>query len=105
MRQPLDSLGVVFNLPSSNNEDNISPSTSQNLSLFQRGMPGIMSRTELESKVDLDHIKISLRGYVLEVQDLAGWDDDHPGTIKGEVVDLASAIGPELASELCLYVP
>ncbi|CZR53255.1 related to arginine-tRNA-protein transferase [Phialocephala subalpina] len=71
--------------------------------LFSRGVPGIMTRDEILEKVDLDHIKLRVRGREAEACQLVSWDDgelDSAHSIKGIIAELVAAIGPECAKEM-----
>ncbi|KAM0719537.1 hypothetical protein Q7P37_003667 [Cladosporium fusiforme] len=74
---------------------------SSNLSLLELGMPGVLSPTELEQKVDLDNMKIFLgKGGVHRTQDIVSWQDGSatdPASIKGVIAEFAACLGPELA--------
>ncbi|KAG4427348.1 hypothetical protein IFR05_017168 [Cadophora sp. M221] len=71
--------------------------------LFARSMPGILTKTQLLEEVNLDTIKLSVRGTQAEAQQLVGWDTgdmDNSRSIKGAIAELAAALGPELVKEM-----
>lgn len=73
--------------------------------LYKRNIPGIMTVSQVESEVDLDHIRLRLRGMEAETGMLVGWDegslDDVPVTgIKSKIAELVAAVGPVLAAEM-----
>ena len=86
-------------------EDSDDETAIQNpdLPLFARPMPGILSRTQLQTEVDLDHINLQLQGQRAETCDLVGWEAssiDSAHSLRGIIADLVSAVGVELAKEL-----
>ncbi|PBP20435.1 arginine-tRNA-protein transferase [Diplocarpon rosae] len=71
--------------------------------LFSRSIPGILTKTQLLNEVDLDSIKISVRGIEAEAKDLVSWessDIDSPSTTKCIISELAAAVGPVNAMEM-----
>lgn len=71
--------------------------------LFKRSMPGILTKTQIQAQVDLDKIKLSIRGIEAEAKNLVNWDSsdmDDPESIKGVIAELAAAVGPALAREM-----
>lgn len=73
-----------------------------NLSLFQLGMPGLLSRQEVDEQFDLDQIKVSLgRGQVYGASRLMGWDeDDGSMSLKGLFAEMVAGISPEVAQDI-----
>ncbi|GAO17708.1 hypothetical protein UVI_02058220 [Ustilaginoidea virens] len=75
-------------------------------SLFESGMPGMKSLSEM-MQVDLDHIAVKAlaTGPLYETSDLVVWDSqtmtEWPG-IKASVAELVSIIGPDLMDSICL---
>lgn len=68
-------------------------------------MPGIMTSYQLETEIDLDRIKLKIRGQLAESADLVSWDTssiNDPNSIKGIISELASAVGPILSAEMCV---
>lgn len=90
---------------SANDEDNNSASDGDfdwSISLFSRGMPGVLSRDYVDS---LPNGSITLRvgGRFVCAEDLVNWDGgsiDDPYTIKGIISELVATIGPEFASKM-----
>lgn len=75
----------------------------EDVPLFARGMPGILSKEHLLTDIDLDKIKLRIRGQDAETGDLVGWEDhdlDNPHSIKGIIADLVAAVGIDLAKEM-----
>ncbi|KUJ18122.1 arginine-tRNA-protein transferase-like protein 1 [Mollisia scopiformis] len=71
--------------------------------LFSRGMPGVMTKEQILAEVDLDHIKLRVRGTDAEACDLVGWEEselESTYSIKGSIAELAAAVGPECAREM-----
>ncbi|CAL3972546.1 unnamed protein product [Diplocarpon coronariae] len=71
--------------------------------LFTRAMPGILTKTRLLNQVDLDSIKISVRGIEAEASHLASWqssDIDSPNSIKCIIAELAAAVGHVIAKDM-----
>lgn len=73
--------------------------------LFARDMPGIMTRSELEQSFDLDHVKLSIHDQIHETGELVVWERspiDDPHSIKCIIADLVAAVGPNIASRMCV---
>ncbi|KAM5454371.1 Arginyl-tRNA--protein transferase 1 [Microsporum audouinii] len=71
----------------------------ESMSLFDLHMPGVLTAEELRSQVDLDHWHLLIRGMLVEMTDLVGWETSsikNPQAIKGIVAELAAALGPEV---------
>lgn len=71
--------------------------------LFARSMPGVMTRDQLMTEIDLDQIKLKLFGSSAICSDLVGWDTsdvDLNNEIKGIIAELVSAVGPQIAREM-----
>jgi arginine-tRNA-protein transferase len=83
--------------------DDENPVLDPDLPIFARSMPGILSRTQLLTEVDLDHIHLRLRGRDAETCDLIHWEEssiDSAHSLKGIIADLVSAVGVELTKEM-----
>jgi len=73
--------------------------------LSERNMPGIMTREQLATDVDLDHITLRMKRRTAKTSDLLGWDTfsiNNPHSMKCIIADLVSAIGPALAADMCV---
>lgn len=71
-------------------------------SLFTLNVPGIMTREEVESKIDLDHWNLMLEGQLFELEDMRSWEQDDimdPQSLKGIAGELAAALGPIVQKE------
>ncbi|KDB23964.1 hypothetical protein H109_04205 [Trichophyton interdigitale MR816] len=69
------------------------------MSLFDLHMPGVLTVEQLKSAVDLDHWHLLIRGMLIEMIDLVGWETSSvkdPQAIKGIVAELAATLGPEV---------
>ncbi|EFE40693.1 hypothetical protein TRV_04587, partial [Trichophyton verrucosum HKI 0517] len=69
------------------------------MSLFDLHMPGVLTVQQLKSTVDLDHWHLLIRGMLVEMIDLVGWETSsvkNPQAIKGIVAELAATLGPEV---------
>jgi arginine-tRNA-protein transferase len=83
--------------------DDEPPLEDPELPLFARTMPGILTRDQLMTEVDLDHVKLRIHGETAETCDLVSWettDMDTTFSIKGIIADLIAAIGPNLARDV-----
>jgi arginyl-tRNA---protein transferase len=68
-------------------------------SLFDYHVPGILTKEEVEEKLDLDHWKLVVRNMFVDMEDLNGWGTGNmtdPQSVKGIVAELAAALGPEV---------
>jgi arginine-tRNA-protein transferase len=73
------------------------------LPVWERSMPGLLTREEILTQVDLDHIKLRLRDIDAEACQLVRWDTgsiDDIYSLKGMIAELVSAVGVELAREM-----
>lgn len=71
--------------------------------IFERSMPGILTKEQILTEVDLDHIRIRIRDTEAETGDLVGWETSDMGStrsIKGIVAELVAAVGPDAAREM-----
>jgi arginine-tRNA-protein transferase len=96
---------VTDNTPdySASDPDSDAPVPNASLPLFLRGMPGILTKTQLQRDVDLDHINLQIQGTEAETCDLVSWDTssiDNPHSIKGIIAELVAAVGPELGRQM-----
>ncbi|KAL1850437.1 Arginyl-tRNA--protein transferase 1 [Diaporthe australafricana] len=80
---------------------------SEDISLFHSDMPGIVSVSDLEDKVDLDHIRVmsdNTDGFFFTAEANI-WDRSsirEVGSLKSRIAELAAAIGPDLLPQICL---
>lgn len=100
-----DSGNAVIIDPVAHDDDSDDDPEVQNpdLPLFSRGVPGIMTKEQILEQVDLDHIKLRVRGREAETCQLVGWDDgdvDSAHSIKGIIAELVAAVGPECARQM-----
>ena len=68
-------------------------------SLFDYRVPGILTKEEVEEKLDLDHWKLLVRRMFVDMEDLNGWEGSKitdPQSLKGIVAELGGALGPEV---------
>ncbi len=71
--------------------------------IYSRPFAGVLTKEELLAEVDLDHIKLKVRGLEAETNCLVGWDKsdiDSASSMKGMIAELAAAVGVELAREM-----
>lgn len=83
--------------------DEEAPVPLPDLALFARPFPGILTKAQLLTDVDLDHIKILVQGLEAETCDLIDWelkDIDDPNTIKSIIAELVAAVGIDLANKM-----
>lgn len=82
--------------------DDESSASIEDVSLFSRNMPGILSPSELPPSL-LDHIKLRVRGQIVETSDLISWETssvEDTDSIKGVIAELAAVVGAECAKEM-----
>jgi len=87
--------------PVDENEDG--PVPFPDLPIFARNMPGILTKTQILTESDLDHVKISLWGEEAETSDLISWavdDIDSVNSLKGMIAELVGAVGADLAADM-----
>jgi len=85
--------------------DDDPPVPNPNAPLFSRNMPGILTKEQLLTEVDLDHIKLRIRGEEAQTCDLMSWDDgdvENPASMKGIIGGLVSAVGSKLAEDMVI---
>jgi arginine-tRNA-protein transferase len=88
-----------------NDSDDEPPVPEPSLPVFARSAPGILTRAQLLTEIDLDRIKIQIRGQEAEAIDLVGWEDeimDNPHSIKGIIAELVATVGTELSSQMAV---
>jgi arginine-tRNA-protein transferase len=73
---------------------------NSSLSLLELGMPGVLSLSQLQQRIDLDDVMISLgRGGIHRTPDIVSWNDGSEtdaSSIKGVIAEFAACLGPEL---------
>ena len=73
---------------------------NSNLSLLELGMPGVLSLAQLQQRIDLDDVMISLgRGGIHRTPDIVSWhegSETDASSIKGVIAEFAACLGPEL---------
>jgi arginyl-tRNA---protein transferase len=82
------------------------PVTDPGKPVFERSMPGILTKDQILAEVDLDHIKLRIQDTDAETSDLVRWDtSDISSThsIKGVIAELVAAVGSEAAREMVVY--
>ena len=87
------------------NEDDDPPVPNPNAPLWERDMPGILTKNQLLTDFDLDEVKIQIDGRIFEARMLVRWDSsnmDDPHSIKGIIAELVSAVGVEVGKEMVL---
>jgi arginyl-tRNA---protein transferase len=82
------------------------PITDPEKPIFERSIPGILTKEQIVAAVDLDHIKILVRDTAAETGDLVSWDKGDMGStrsIKGIIAELVAAVGSEAARDMVVY--
>lgn len=67
-------------------------------------MPGAVSKDQI-LKVNLDHIKLHVRGTDAETSDLVGWSKqsiDDSSSLKAIIAELVAVVGIDLAQNMCI---
>jgi hypothetical protein len=88
----------------SNEEDGPVPDPEK--PIFERSIPGILTKEQIFAEVDLDHIKIRVRDTEAETGDLVSWETSDMGStrsIKGIIAELVAAVGAEAAGDMVVY--
>ncbi|TAQ84757.1 hypothetical protein B7494_g6910 [Chlorociboria aeruginascens] len=89
--------------PDSDSDDDEPPVPNPSLPIFSRGMPGLMTKQQLLTDIDLDHIKIRIGDVEAETGELRTWHKEeleNLASVVGLIAELISAIGPELGREV-----
>lgn len=101
-----DSEDVDMDTDEDEEDDEDSPiSNDPDLPLFARSMPGVLTRAQLLSDVDLDLIRLRIRGRGAMAWDLVGWEEsniDDPASIKCIIAELVAAVGVGPAREMAV---
>jgi arginine-tRNA-protein transferase len=85
--------------------DDDPPLPDPDVPLFARSMPGVLTRDQLRADIDLDHIRLRVRGREAEACHLVGWEDssmDDPSSIKCMIAELVAAVGVGPAREMAV---
>lgn len=81
------------------------PVPNPNAPLWERNMPGILTKNQLETDIDLDRIKLQIDGEIYETCMLVNWVSssmDNPHSTKGVIAELVAAVGVEIAEDMVL---
>ncbi|KAK2873704.1 hypothetical protein FQN49_002143 [Arthroderma sp. PD_2] len=73
----------------------------ESMSLFDLHVPGVLTVEEVQTQIDLDRWPLLIRGMLVEMMDLVGWETSsikNPQAIKGIVAELAAALGPKVVN-------
>ncbi|TVY43586.1 Arginyl-tRNA--protein transferase [Lachnellula subtilissima] len=100
---PVDKMETEKKVDDGSDSDGDLPVLDPDTPLFSRNMPGILTKEQLLTDVDLDHVKLRLRGQEAHTCDLVSWDDgdvEDLASMKGIIGDLASAVGPRVAQDV-----
>lgn len=90
---------------SDEDSDEDPPVPNPNAPLWERNMPGILTKDQLETDIDLDRIKLQIDGKIYETRMLVNWDNssvDNPHSTKGVIAELVAAVGVDIAKEMVL---
>ncbi|MCJ1426608.1 Arginyl-tRNA--protein transferase 1 [Sticta canariensis] len=74
-------------------------------SVFEAGMPGVMTLDQVRQEVDLGQWKMKYGNIHCKLEDLVAWEEGEisdTSTIKGIVAELAASIGPDLVQQTML---
>ncbi|KAJ8062619.1 hypothetical protein OCU04_009143 [Sclerotinia nivalis] len=74
--------------------------------IFERSMPGLLSKSDILTKAPLNNIKIRVGQSDHETHELISWENDSvmdTNSIKGIIAELVSAVGIRLAGEMVVY--
>jgi arginine-tRNA-protein transferase len=86
--------------------DDEPPDPHPNALIWERPMPGLLTRAQLLHEINLDEIKVQIDDEVFETQQLVGWDtstiDDDLRTAKRVIAELVSAVGVDCGREMIL---
>jgi arginine-tRNA-protein transferase len=89
--------------PYNDDGDEESPVPDPEKPVFERSMPGLLTKEQIIAEGDLDHIKIRLQNTEAETGDLVGWETWEVGSttsIKGIIAELVAVVGLEAAGEM-----
>ncbi|TVY88598.1 Arginyl-tRNA--protein transferase [Lachnellula willkommii] len=100
---PVDEMETEKKIDDGSDSDDDPPVLNPDTPLFSRNMPGILTKEQLLTEVDLDHVKLRIRGQEAQTCDLVSWDDgdvEDLASIKGIIGELVSAVGPQVAQHM-----
>lgn len=86
--------------------DDDKSTSNEDTPFFSRNMPGILTKEQLLTEVDLDHINLRVNGQEAQTCDLMSWDDgdiENPASIKGIIGELVSTVGPQVAQDMVVH--
>jgi arginine-tRNA-protein transferase len=81
------------------------PVPNPNAPLWERDMPGVLTKNQLLTEIDLDQIKLQIDGNIYEARMLVSWDSssiDNIHSAKGAIAELVAAMGIDIAKEVVL---
>ncbi|KAI1008177.1 hypothetical protein K3495_g61 [Podosphaera aphanis] len=82
-------------------DDDVDP----RIPLFQRNMPGVLTRDQLLSNIDLGNIDIQVGNTITKARNLSNWDTssiDNCFSMKGIIASLMAAVGIEQSHEMVI---
>ena len=85
--------------------DHEPPVPNPNVPLWERSMPGILTKDQLLADFDLGQTKLQIDGQVYEAWLLVSWDTsdmDNPHSTKGVIAELVAAVGIDIGKEMVL---
>ncbi|KAI5292903.1 Arginyl-tRNA--protein transferase 1 [Ascosphaera acerosa] len=74
----------------------------EEMSLFEVGFPGALTKRQVLKEVDLDHWQLAAEGMLVDMCDLRPWatsDISNPQSIKGIVGEMAAVLGKEVVEK------
>lgn len=106
LAEATDIAEVKDNIDTENEEsDEEQQDSNPSTAIWERSMPGLLTKAQLETEIDLDQIQLQLHGEIYETSMLVGWDSgslEDPGSIKGVVAELVAAVGVDIGKEMVL---
>ena len=88
---------------SNEDSDDDPPDPNPNAPLWERAMPGILTKNQLKTDIDLDQIKVQIDGDIFEACMLVNWHSscmDNSHSAKGVIAELVAAVGVENAKTM-----
>lgn len=71
--------------------------------MYARRAPGVLTKNQLLTDIDLDHIKLRIREQDVDTCQLMHWDKEdmnNPNSITGIISDLVAVVGVELGAQM-----